>query len=122
MKNLGRNAELPVFTQGLYTARELAMERMQAEAAALEAEGIVGVQLLQHIHSWSGHVTEFFAVGRRCGRSATITRSRRRNSCSALLQLIQPLAKCRALVARWTSEARLRRSSGSGSPRWCACE
>ncbi|HEX7304731.1 heavy metal-binding domain-containing protein [Lentzea sp.] len=63
LKNLGRNAELPAFTQGLYTARELAMERMQAEAAALRAEGIVGVQLLQHNHSWSGHVTEFFAVG-----------------------------------------------------------
>ncbi|WP_439657756.1 heavy metal-binding domain-containing protein [Lentzea sp. HUAS TT2] len=62
-RNVGRNAELPAFTQGLYTARELAMERMQAEAAALGAEGIVGVQLLQHNHSWSGHVTEFFAVG-----------------------------------------------------------
>ena len=63
VSNLGRNAELPAFTQGLYTARELAMERMQAEAAALEAEGIVGVQLSQHNHSWSGHVTEFFAIG-----------------------------------------------------------
>ncbi|MET9224640.1 heavy metal-binding domain-containing protein [Lentzea sp. NPDC003310] len=63
VKNLGRNAELPDYTQGLYSARELAMERMQAEAAALKAEGIVGVQLLQDKHSWSGHVTEFFAVG-----------------------------------------------------------
>ncbi|KOV85582.1 hypothetical protein ADL03_14375 [Nocardia sp. NRRL S-836] len=63
VRTLGRNAELPAFTQGLYSARELAMERMQAEAAALEAEGIVGVQLLQHNHSWSGHVTEFFAIG-----------------------------------------------------------
>jgi uncharacterized protein YbjQ (UPF0145 family) len=63
VRNLGRNAELPEMTQGLYTARELAMGRMQAEAAALEAEGIVGVQLLQHNHSWSEHVTEFFAIG-----------------------------------------------------------
>lgn len=29
----------------------------------MQAEGIVGVQLLQHHHSWSGHVTEFFAIG-----------------------------------------------------------
>ena len=35
--------EMPNFTQALYDARELAMERMQAEAEALEAEGIVGV-------------------------------------------------------------------------------
>lgn len=63
MANLGRNTELREYTQGLYTARELAMERMQAEAAELRAEGIVGVELLQHRHSWSGHVTEFFAVG-----------------------------------------------------------
>lgn len=63
ISNLGRNAELPTFTQGLYSAREIAMERMQSEATALGAEGVVGVQLLQHNHSWSGHVTEFFAIG-----------------------------------------------------------
>ena len=43
LKRVGRNAEMPNFTQALYDARELAMERMQAEAEALEAEGIVGV-------------------------------------------------------------------------------
>lgn len=63
VKNLGRNAELPAFTQALYNARELAMTRMQAEAEALGAEGIVGVQQRQDNHSWSGHVTEFFAIG-----------------------------------------------------------
>jgi uncharacterized protein YbjQ (UPF0145 family) len=51
------------FTQALYDARELAMERMQREAEALAAEGIVGVQLSQHNHAWGGHTTEFFAVG-----------------------------------------------------------
>ncbi|HVD27277.1 MAG TPA: heavy metal-binding domain-containing protein [Mycobacteriales bacterium] len=49
--------------QALYDARELAMERMQREAEALSAEGIVGVQLSQHNHAWGGHTTEFFAVG-----------------------------------------------------------
>ena len=61
--NMGRNVEIPQFTQALYDARELAMSRMQAEAEALHAEGIVGVQLRQHSHTWGGHTTEFFAIG-----------------------------------------------------------
>jgi len=61
--NMGRNVEIPQYTQALYDARELAMSRMQAEAEALHAEGIVGVQLRQHSHTWGGHTTEFFAVG-----------------------------------------------------------
>lgn len=60
---IGRNAEMPNFTQALYDARELAMERMQAEGEALEAEGIVGVQLNEGSHGWSSHVIEYFAVG-----------------------------------------------------------
>src|SRR3954466_5836625 len=44
LSNIGQNTELPQFTQALYDARELAMERMQREAEALAAEGIVGVQ------------------------------------------------------------------------------
>ena len=63
LSNVGQNTELPQFTQALYDARELAMERMQREAEALAAEGIVGVQLSQHNHAWGGHTTEFFAVG-----------------------------------------------------------
>jgi uncharacterized protein YbjQ (UPF0145 family) len=39
------------------------MERMQAEAEALKAEGIVSVQLKEGSHGWSSHVIEFFAVG-----------------------------------------------------------
>jgi uncharacterized protein YbjQ (UPF0145 family) len=62
-KRVGRNAEMPNFTQALYDARELAMERMQAEAVALEAEGIVGVQLTEGSHGWDTHVIEYFAVG-----------------------------------------------------------
>jgi uncharacterized protein YbjQ (UPF0145 family) len=60
---VGRNAEMPNFTQALYDARELAMERMQAEGEGLEADGIVGVQLHEGSHGWSSHVIEYFAVG-----------------------------------------------------------
>ena len=61
--NIGRNVEIEQFTQALYDARERAMERMQAEAEALQAEGIVGVQLQEGSHGWSSHVIEYFAIG-----------------------------------------------------------
>jgi uncharacterized protein YbjQ (UPF0145 family) len=60
---LGRNVELENYTQALYEARELAMERMQAEAQQLKAEGIVGVQMRESTHGWGSHTIEFFAVG-----------------------------------------------------------
>src|SRR4051794_40536305 len=63
LKQMGRNVELPNFTQALYDARELAMERMQSEAEDVKAEGIVGVQLSERSHGWGSHVIEFFAVG-----------------------------------------------------------
>ena len=63
LSNTGANVEIPQFTEALYDARELAMSRMQAEAEALEAEGIVGVQMLSLPHRWGGHTTEFFAIG-----------------------------------------------------------
>src|SRR5208282_3594250 len=40
-----QNQELQVLTQAMYSARELAMARMQSEADHLAADGIVGVQL-----------------------------------------------------------------------------
>jgi uncharacterized protein YbjQ (UPF0145 family) len=58
-----RNLELPHFTQALYDARELAMTRMQYEAKALGATGIVGVQLTEHQHGWGGRAIEFLALG-----------------------------------------------------------
>jgi uncharacterized protein YbjQ (UPF0145 family) len=63
LNNMGRNTELPQFTQALYDARELAMARMQHEAEQLHAEGIVGARLDQRNHSWGSHTTEFFAIG-----------------------------------------------------------
>ena len=62
-KQIGRNQEMPTYTSALYEARELAMERMQAEATELQSAGIAGVQLLQKSHGWGSHVIEFFAVG-----------------------------------------------------------
>ncbi len=62
-KQVGQNQEMPNFTQALYDARELAMERMQAEGEQAQAEGIVGVQLHERSHGWGSHVIEFFAVG-----------------------------------------------------------
>ncbi len=58
-----RNREMSVATQGLYEARELAMLRMQAEATALGADGIVGVRLEESSHFWGRHVIEFLAIG-----------------------------------------------------------
>jgi uncharacterized protein YbjQ (UPF0145 family) len=62
LRNMGQNTELPQFTQGMYDARELAMGRMQADARARGAEGVVGFSLTEHDHAW-GHATEFFAIG-----------------------------------------------------------
>lgn len=62
-RNIGKNVEMTNFTQALYDARELAMERMQVEAAHLQAEGIIGANIHEHQYSWSSHVIEFFALG-----------------------------------------------------------
>jgi len=62
-RTVGQNVEMENYTQALYDARELAMERMQTEAQALHAEGIVGVTVDETNHSWGSHVLEFSAVG-----------------------------------------------------------
>ena len=76
------NAEMPNFTQALYDARELAMERMQAEAEALEAEGIVGVAAAR-AQPRLGLARHRVLRDRHGGRPrrARTTRSRRRASC-----------------------------------------
>jgi len=63
LANSGRNVELTNFSQALYDAREIAMERMQEEASKAGAEGVVGVDLHEGSHNWQPHVIEFFAVG-----------------------------------------------------------
>ena len=62
-RQIGRNVEMPNFTQALYEARELAMERMQNEADQLQSEGIVGARIIERSHGWGSHVIEFFAIG-----------------------------------------------------------
>ncbi len=62
-KTAGQNVEMDNYTQALYDARELAQERMQAEAEHLQAEGVVGVQIHERNHGWGSHVIEFFAIG-----------------------------------------------------------
>jgi uncharacterized protein YbjQ (UPF0145 family) len=62
-RQIGRNTEMPNYTQALYEARELAMERMQTEADELQAGGIVGARITQKSHGWGSHVIEFFAIG-----------------------------------------------------------
>src|SRR5437667_10948317 len=63
LKQVGQNVEMTNYTQALYDARELAMERMQAEAISLAAQGVVGAQINERSHGWGSHVIEFFAVG-----------------------------------------------------------
>jgi uncharacterized protein YbjQ (UPF0145 family) len=57
----GRNGELSPYTHCLYDARELAMERLQAEAEDVGAVGIVGVEIEEKQHTW----------GARANRAAT---------------------------------------------------
>ena len=58
-----QNIELENFTSAMYEAREIAIERMQFEAAAAKAEGVVGVDIHEGNHGWQTHVIEFFAIG-----------------------------------------------------------
>ncbi len=57
------NFELEVLTQAMYNARELAMSRMRTEAQHLNADGIVGVNLLIQDYAWTEDVLEFVATG-----------------------------------------------------------
>ena len=63
LKQIGKNVEMSNFTQALYEARELAMERMQREADELQSGGIVGARIVERSHGWGSHVIEFFAIG-----------------------------------------------------------
>lgn len=58
-----KNQEMTVLTQAMYHARELAMNRMEEEAHALGADGIVGVRLDVNHKEWGNHIAEFVAMG-----------------------------------------------------------
>src|SRR6202007_3247551 len=57
-----QQSELPVLTDATYRARWNAMARMQAEADAVGADGVVGVRL-DWRHQGEGEHLEFIAVG-----------------------------------------------------------
>ena len=59
----GQNIEMANYTQALYDARELAMERMQSEAEQVGAEGIIGARIEEGRYGWDPHVIEYFAIG-----------------------------------------------------------
>lgn len=58
-----QNQELQVLTGAMYNARELAMSRMEAEAQALGAAGVVGVRLDIRFLNWGESIGEFMAIG-----------------------------------------------------------
>ncbi len=62
-RTIGNNIELNNYTEAIYDARELAMSRMQAEAEAHGADGIIGMQIVEKTHIWNPHVIEFLAIG-----------------------------------------------------------
>ncbi|MFD5619655.1 heavy metal-binding domain-containing protein [Streptomyces yangpuensis] len=58
-----KNQELTKLSQAMYQAREFAMSRMEAEASALGADGIVGVRLDIEFKEFGSDIAEFIAVG-----------------------------------------------------------
>ncbi|HEV7579198.1 MAG TPA: heavy metal-binding domain-containing protein [Mycobacterium sp.] len=78
LTQVGRNAEMPQWTQGSYQARELAMSRMQSEAERDGGNGVVGVHFAISNYAWGLHTVEFYVAGtavRRTGEPQTITPS-----------------------------------------------
>jgi uncharacterized protein YbjQ (UPF0145 family) len=63
LRQAGQNQEMLLFTQGIYEAREFALDRMQVEATQASASGIVGVNVAVNNHVWGEHATEFLATG-----------------------------------------------------------
>ncbi|HKT06348.1 MAG TPA: heavy metal-binding domain-containing protein [Gemmatimonadaceae bacterium] len=63
LKQVGRNQEMTIYTEATYAARELALERMQAEAAERGGVGVVGARVEESNWGWGSNAIEFFAVG-----------------------------------------------------------
>jgi uncharacterized protein YbjQ (UPF0145 family) len=56
-------AELPVYSQALYDARELALARLQTAAAEAGGTGVVGVEVEVSPRGWGPHAVEVVAAG-----------------------------------------------------------
>lgn len=63
LKQVGRNQEMAIYTEATYAARELALERMQAEAVQRGGVGVVGARVEESNWGWGANAIEFFAVG-----------------------------------------------------------
>lgn len=63
LKQAGRNQEMKIYTDATYAARELALERMQAEAIERGGVGVVGARVEESNWGWGANAIEFFAVG-----------------------------------------------------------
>src|ERR671935_21622 len=61
--NWNQNMELQVLSQAMYAARELAMSRMEAEASAARADGIVGVRLSVGFYEWGQNLAGVIPIG-----------------------------------------------------------
>jgi uncharacterized protein YbjQ (UPF0145 family) len=55
--------ELGVLSQAMYSCRELALGRMEAEADALGADGVIGVRIRSLNYLFASDVLEFVSVG-----------------------------------------------------------
>ncbi len=112
----GQNQEMVQFTQGVYDAREISLSRMQAEAAAARASGIVGVDVAVSNHVWGEHATEFLATGTAIRRLVPSSGSPRRHLSppSPWASTTEPKAGAAALVRRLGWVARGCAGSGRG--------
>jgi uncharacterized protein YbjQ (UPF0145 family) len=63
LKQVGQNVEMPLYTQAVYDAREIALGRLQAEAQQWGGTGLVGTTLDVRSHLWGEHAVEFLATG-----------------------------------------------------------
>ena len=59
----GRTGEVEPLTHAQLAARELAVSRLQQEAAILGAHGVIGVRLQQRQKGWGIGMVEFIAIG-----------------------------------------------------------
>jgi uncharacterized protein YbjQ (UPF0145 family) len=55
--------ELQVLSRAMYDARRLAIQRMEQEAAAVDADGIVGVRMEINQRMWAEDLLEFLFIG-----------------------------------------------------------
>jgi uncharacterized protein YbjQ (UPF0145 family) len=63
MRQSGQNIELTNLTEAMYSARESAMERMQASGLAMSAQGVVAVRITEGPMHFAHHVIGFTAWG-----------------------------------------------------------